>query len=373
MNTQNTRLTAILTALLGLFAGVVRAEDLSGRLGVGGTFGLAGPLGSRAFSEKNSAGADLGAWLRYGLTRRFTIGASWENIDFSRGPGRLRPLQGLVSYQLAPSSRWNPNIHAGLGQAHVRGTGPAELSALGGSAGAGVDVFVWRELSLGASADWLWAAKRPASREINALRGVLNIGWWFGGKAAPTVVASPPAPADTDRDGVWDYQDACPGTPSGVSVDSSGCPLDSDTDGVWDSKDSCPETPAGTLVDIEGCPRASKVSIELKVQFDTAKADVKPEFDEQLQKVADFLRNYPQTLVEIEGHTDNVGSEDSNVALSQRRADAVMAALRDRFGVDASKMKAKGYGPSRPIADNATTDGRASNRRVLATMTAEGR
>ena len=72
-------------------------------------------------------------------------------------------------------------------------------------------------------------------------------------EVAPVVLAPAP-PADTDRDGVIDSLDACPGTPGGIKVDGRGCPLDSDRDGVYDYLDACPGTPVGVKVDAKGCP-----------------------------------------------------------------------------------------------------------------------
>lgn len=116
-------------------------------------------------------------------------------------------------------------------------------------------------------------------------------------------------------------------------------------------------------------PVQEKVTIELEVKFDTAKDVVKPEYDDQLKKVADFLKTYPSSRAEIEGHTDNVGDAAYNKDLSRRRAAAVRQALIDRFSADGSRLTAEGYGPERPRADNATAEGRASNRRVVATFT----
>lgn len=112
-----------------------------------------------------------------------------------------------------------------------------------------------------------------------------------------------------------------------------------------------------------------KVTIALEVKFDTGKAAVKPEYDAQLAKVSDFLKAHPDSKAEIEGHTDNVGSAAANKALSQRRADAVRQALIDRFGADGARLAAAGYGAERPLADNATAEGRAKNRRVVAAFT----
>ena len=112
-----------------------------------------------------------------------------------------------------------------------------------------------------------------------------------------------------------------------------------------------------------------KVTIELEVKFDTDKDAVKPEYDGQLRKVADFLAAHPETRAEIEGHTDSQGDAAYNKALSQRRADAVRQALIDRFGSDASRLTAAGYGLEKPRASNDDAEGRARNRRVIATFT----
>lgn len=116
-------------------------------------------------------------------------------------------------------------------------------------------------------------------------------------------------------------------------------------------------------------PAPQKVTIDLEVKFDTAKDVVKPEYDDQLKKVADFLKAYPDSKAEIEGHTDNVGKAEYNKDLSARRAAAVRQALIDRFGVDGARLTSAGYGPDKPRDDNGTAAGRARNRRVVASFT----
>jgi OOP family OmpA-OmpF porin len=179
-------------------------------------------------------------------------------------------------------------------------------------------------------------------------------------------------PLDSDRDGIDDYKDQCPGTPTGVPVDTLGCPLDSDGDGVYDHLDKCPKTPAGAKVDEKGCPIILKqtVSIELKIEFDLNKVDIKPQYHNQLKKVADFMKEYPATTVLIEGHTDNTGSDQYNLQLSQKRADSVRQYLIDNFSIAPERLSAKGFGESRPIASNATREGREKNRRVVAVISA---
>ena len=113
-------------------------------------------------------------------------------------------------------------------------------------------------------------------------------------------------------------------------------------------------------------PASKEVSIELLVEFDTGKAIVKPKYNSEIKKVADVMKEYPDTTVVIEGYTDNVGKEAANVRLSQRRADSIKVYLVKKFGIDSSRLKAIGYGPNRPIASNATKEGRQKNRRVKA-------
>lgn len=114
---------------------------------------------------------------------------------------------------------------------------------------------------------------------------------------------------------------------------------------------------------------AKQVSIELNVLFDTGKDVVKPDYNNEIKNVADFMKSYPGARAEIEGHTDSMGLAAMNVDLSQRRANSVRQVLIQKFGVDASRLSAKGYGASKPIAENKTAEGRAKNRRVVATLT----
>ncbi|PYF84526.1 MULTISPECIES: OmpA family protein [Marinomonas] len=148
---------------------------------------------------------------------------------------------------------------------------------------------------------------------------------------------------------------------------------DSDKDGVIDARDLCPDTPLGVAVDNDGCPFESTklLSIELKVLFDSGKADIKPRFYSELKELAKFLQDNPTSNVVIEGHTDSQGSAELNLALSQRRATAIADVLVDSFRIKADRVKGIGYGATRPIADNDTAAGRQMNRRVVAEVFAK--
>lgn len=112
-------------------------------------------------------------------------------------------------------------------------------------------------------------------------------------------------------------------------------------------------------------------AVVVDIQFDTGKSDIKPKYAKELQKLADFLKANPKAHGDIEGHTDNVGKEAANMKLSQRRADAVRSYLIKKFKVDPKRIVAKGYGPTKPIADNKTKAGKAKNRRIEANFQCE--
>ncbi len=117
-------------------------------------------------------------------------------------------------------------------------------------------------------------------------------------------------------------------------------------------------------------PVAQVVRVELDVKFDFDKAVVKPNSYGDVKNLADFMKQYPATHVEVAGHTDSVGPDAYNQKLSQRRADAVKQVLV-KDGVAPNRVTSVGYGESRPVADNATEAGRAINRRVEASVEAQ--
>lgn len=152
----------------------------------------------------------------------------------------------------------------------------------------------------------------------------------------PPVVAS--KPLDSDRDGVIDEDDNCEGTPAGVKVDAKGCPLEAKAipDSDWT---------------LEG------------IQFESGSDKIKPESQASLNEAAEILRTHTRVVVEIQGHTDSIGDATLNQALSEKRAMAVRQFLVEK-GVRSERLEVKGYGESIPVADNATTLGRAQNRRI---------
>ena len=185
-------------------------------------------------------------------------------------------------------------------------------------------------------------------------------------------------PADRDGDGIPDSQDACPdepGQPSSI-VHMNGCPppKDRDGDGIPDDQDACPEQhgPANADPTKNGCPIAvateRDIKINSRVEFDTMKTTLRRESHEALGAVLQILRDNPDIkLVEVEGHTDERGSDQLNASLSLERARTIVNWLVAR-GIARKRLSPRGYGSSRPIESNDTELGRQNNRRVQFTI-----
>ena len=133
---------------------------------------------------------------------------------------------------------------------------------------------------------------------------------------------------------------------------------DADGDGVLDSQDRCPNTPRGAIVDSTGCWAFSGLL------FDYDQATIRPGYESLFDNAINVLKQNPGLTVEIQGHTDSHGSDAYNQTLSENRANTVKQHLVNN-GIAASRLATRGYGESQPVASNATSEGRAQNRRVV--------
>lgn len=171
---------------------------------------------------------------------------------------------------------------------------------------------------------------------------------------------------DEDKDGVYDGLDKCPNTPQGAGVDSTGCPVDSDSDGVPDFIDKCPNTLEGVRIDKKGCPLNKKEDLEqLKkgINFKTGSTKLTKSSYKTLNDIVKLMKKFSTANLEVQGHTDNTGSEEANKRVSQERAQAVVDYFLQN-GISSDRVRAVGFGSDKPIADNKTKKGRSKNRRV---------
>ena len=171
---------------------------------------------------------------------------------------------------------------------------------------------------------------------------------------------------DRDADGIKDNEDRCPDVPG--PADNEGCPYqDSDGDGVIDLEDNCPRTPGP--VENKGCPVIEKEEQEVlntafqNLEFQSGSDIIAGSSYESLDELAALLIKKPEYRLKISGHTDNVGSAESNSRLSEKRSKSVSQYLKNK-GVNTSKFVVEWFGESKPAYPNDTKEGRQKNRRV---------
>jgi len=176
----------------------------------------------------------------------------------------------------------------------------------------------------------------------------LNVEYWFGGAEIPPPPPPPPARA------------AAPPPPPPPPA----APRDTDGDGVVDPSDKCADTPRGDRVDSVGC----SCDVTRQLTFKTDSAELSDADKETLDEMAANLTRLNFVSGVIEGHTDSTGAEDYNQRLSVRRAQAAADYLASK-GISSDRLEIVGRGESEPVGDNATAEGRAMNRRVVAKRT----
>lgn len=307
------------------------------------------------------------------LSERWDLELSYTHSEHDEDGGGTLKLRGVsldLNRVFMRDSAVNPYFGFGINSIRSRQFVDGESGPeFGGSAHIGLLTDLTRNGGLQLSTE---VGKRADdfTRALADLYAAVGLRFNFGAPAkaqpaaapapaAPPAPPPPPPPADSDGDGVNDNLDKCPNTTSGARVDASGCELDSDRDGVADRLDRCANTPAGDKVDAVGCG----VTVRLEVFFDTNSATIKPDSYATLDNFVAFMQEVPSARGTLEGHTDNTGSDAYNSQLSQRRADAVRAYVVGK-GIDTGRIAARGYGESKPVADNGTEAGRAENRRV---------
>lgn len=195
-------------------------------------------------------------------------------------------------------------------------------------------------------------AVQQSEKDLTEFMVMTSLRYYFGGNTASTYTRQEQAPAPM------------PVAPVAPVV------VDSDGDGVPDGQDKCPNTRAGYKVDADGCVMYENETVtrELVVTFALESAEVSADQREDVRKTAEFLKEYPQLNVVIEGHTDSTGSASYNQLLSERRAKAVGDLLINEYGIAASRVTTVGYGESRPKYPNDTRENREKNRRIEAVM-----
>ena len=333
-----TKISSALLLSIGLISPAVLADE--------GQFYVAPGLQWMDFDDTTGLEKDSNYFLGFGydFTDRLSFELSSFDLDTMVSGGQEFDID---HYKL--DAIYDLGVNIGVFDTFV-------LGGVGSSNFGGENETLWDiggGVSYKISDKWTWRAAIRSFQHIERDHEDSDVGidtalvYRIGGnKSRPTVArtatpaARPAAPAaemDTDRDGVLDSRDNCPGTPRSYAVDADGCPI----------------------------PVEEVARVELIVNFDFDRSEVKPEYFSEIEEVADFMAQFPDVDIELEGHTDSRGTQAYNLGLSDRRVAAVRQVMIDRFNVQAGRVTSRGYGESRPVASNDTDSGRADNRRVM--------
>lgn len=285
------------------------------------------------------------------MSPRFWLEGLLGYHDIDGFPGQTHLEIGVNAVgKLMPDSLISPYVIGGVGflradvgEPDFGGLPPSGSTAntATGTAGLGLQID-FGDSPWSMRAEWRLRHAFDSDDSLTDQIGSIGVQYSFGGgekRALPTAVAA-----------AEPVQDAEP---------VQEVPVDTDGDGVTDDRDQCPGTMAGADVDAKGC---EKIRLK-KVYFDTESSKLSAAAQRKLDETAETLARHPDLKVEIAGHADSRGPEDYNLALSERRAEAVRDYLQ-RKGIEPARMTARGYGESQPAASNDSALGQADNRRV---------
>ena len=315
-----------------------------------GAVSISPMVGGYLFEGNQGLDDDLtyGLGIGYNLTECWGVEAAFNyisteyeigNRDMDVSLGRLDAL-----YHFNVTDRFVPYLAAGVGGIYFDPDRTSSDEDALVNYGAGVKYFLTEDIALRGDVRHVISFD---STHHNLLYTV-GLTFFFGG--AKEVVAAPAPPPKPEP------KPAPKPAPAPAPAPKPE-PKDSDGDGVYDDADECPDTPARARVDARGC------WVLRGVLFDFDKSIIKPEGRPILDEVVDVLAHNPSLRIDIQGHTDSVGSDAWNQGLSERRARAVMKFLVSA-GIEPTRLTSTGFGEGSPATTNETKEGRALNRRV---------
>ena len=308
----------------------------------GGTFGRSAPFSGKRFKDSTGGDQSFGFYLGHKYNDKWAAELGFDKNSFDDSDLDSEFIHVGGAYRFGSQEFVTPVLRAALGLNENKVDSGSDESGLGLKLGGGLE-FNFPIFTFTALADWRYLDKVSSSlKESQALVATIGIIW-------PPIQKSSSAPKSA--------------TSASTKPKSEN---DQDHDGVLDSKDKCPNTAMGVAVNSIGCAKTETAVFKIKVEFEAGKTNLQDRFLSEVEELAELMKSNPEALVEIAGHTDNTGSEKLNTILSGQRAKSVADALVQRHGINSTRIKSTGYGPTKPIADNSTLDGRKQNRRVEA-------
>lgn len=311
-----------------------------------GTFSLSPMFGVCLFEgdQQLKTSAAYGGTLGYNVDEHKSFEFGFNFIDSGTRHGNsvdvrtyFYHLDGV--YHLTRRGIVQPYVAMGIGGMTFDYEGPGNRSntAFAFNHGGGVEVFLMDNLAIRGDVRHIITSNGG----FNDLLATAGVTVFFSGKKPKAVAeAAPPPPPPAPA----------PEPAPAPKVEAPAPP-------------PAPE-PVVTPEPVKPAPLKKELVIDVKVEFDFDKSFVRPIYHDELARVSKYLKDYPDNYAVLEGHTDSRGSVKYNQILSQKRAESVRQYMIDNFGVDGSKLSAKGYGKLRPIATNDTEEGRQRNRRT---------
>lgn len=356
----------LLTSLLFASASFATTYDFSRRLGIGGGAGYSYPIQGNDFDDLAREKAMWNAHLRYNMTPSSAFQLNYSQQEYDRTDINARVGDLMYLYRFKEADRFTPIFGLGAGVADLDEIDDDSLR-FAARARLGIEYALSEDLIASLFADYQYVGEMPFNgdkdpltqipgREIFALIPQVGLTFFFGPDKELASEQSKPAAAPVEESKAVII-------PAAVPLTSSD--LDDDKDGVSNAKDKCPGTEEGSTVNAYGCLPEEKASMTIEVLFPSGSSTLGSEANPHLDELAGFLNDYPNTKIEIQGHTDNTGSKARNKQLSESRANAVKTYLIEKAGITPSRVSSYGYGDEKPIEDNSTPAGRAKNRRVI--------
>ena len=305
-----------------------------------GSFSISGIAGGYTFDSEEQLKTRPVTGIRagYNFNRIFGVEALFnyvpteskttsEDADAYRYGGDL-----LVHFM--PDTRLVPFLAVGIGAMTIEYDNLGTETSAAFNYGPGIKFFLSDNLAL--RGDLRHIILRNNQENLNNFEYTIGITYQFGGMRAAPAAAEAEAPV------------AAP--VSKPEAEATPAPQ--------------AEAPLKPVPAAEPTAEMMKYCVALKIEFDIDRAEIRPQYNEEVAKVGDFMKKHPTTTAVIEGHTDEVGSDDYNMQLSQKRAESVVKYLINNFGIDASRLSARGYGKTMPVSDSKTDEARQKNRRI---------
>ena len=346
-----------------------------GRLSIGGGVGRVKPKIPYNYQDTFQDGMMWTGNIKYAVNNDFSLVASYADLEpYRRGNNddffRYRPIVGSVRYNIFHHLPFSPYLTAGAGYStnshQVPGAVTTKWDGWTWQGGVGLEFFITEGTSLGAEA--LYHEFQPDDGNRNyglaSLTGMVNFYFGPGPSQRRTEEAlqkEKEAAEKAKADALAAQQQAQSAQQQASSAQSQA---QEQAAAAAAAQQQIQQAQAQAQAEIDAIKQMVAHKDLKPVEFKTGSSDLLVESYPALDKVAETAKKYPQLKLRVEGHTDNVGADDYNMLLSQKRAESVRDYLVSKAGVPADQVTAAGFGKTRPIADNGTASGRAQNRRV---------